>query len=258
MARKLRILMLCGDRQNAAYFHGKTKVVREEMNRDVEFVFVDPPLLIHTPTQSSEDYLASSSDVATLPAENMPRAWWTWADGSIYKYGDYETSLKFLRGVLETQGPFDGVWGFSQGACTASLLMALIETPSLHPVWAAPGANWPPKQFEFGILCGGFLATDPEYRNMLLQSRIRVPVLLAVGTADTTVATFHSDAFIDLFENKRVEYHSGNHFVPTKPSWRALYKGYIEGFQFDDLRAIDRLRSPSFDRNSGWDIPLHL
>lgn len=34
-------------------------------------------------------------------------------------------------------GPFDGIMGFSQGACMAAVIAALLEKPGLHPAWPA-------------------------------------------------------------------------------------------------------------------------
>lgn len=78
-----------------------------------------------------------------------------------------DASVARLRMILETQGPFDAIWGFSQGAATASLIVGLLEGPHRHPIFAAPareGYAWPPPPFKFAIFNSGFFPKDPRIR----------------------------------------------------------------------------------------------
>ena len=43
-----------------------------------------------------------------------------------------DATLKYIDEVAEAQGPFDGIIGFSQGACTAALLGMLAAHPDDH------------------------------------------------------------------------------------------------------------------------------
>ena len=67
-----------------------------------------------------------------------------------------DESLTYLHKAMIEQGPFDGIMGFSQGACMAAVLAALVspgighrlrsfrsfqlETPNLHPLWPSEPA----------------------------------------------------------------------------------------------------------------------
>jgi hypothetical protein len=65
-----------------------------------------------------------------------------------------DESLAYLHKAMVEQGPFDGVMGFSQGACMAAVLAALVgpglvssdfrslqlEKPNLHPMWPSEPA----------------------------------------------------------------------------------------------------------------------
>lgn len=44
----------------------------------------------------------------------------------------YEESIKLIEKVVETDGPFDGIFGFSQGACFVGLLCDLQHRGSKY------------------------------------------------------------------------------------------------------------------------------
>lgn len=120
--------------------------------------------ILDVPTTSSADF-DSSVDPASASLADRPRTWWfsEARDGQAH-YRRLDETLEYLRGILENEGPFDGCWGFSQGAAMAGILTLLVENPALHPVFAAPAThgstNWPPPQFKFAILGAGFEPQD--------------------------------------------------------------------------------------------------
>lgn len=65
----------------------------------------------------------------------------------------FDETLTYIHDFMVKNGPFDGIMGFSQGACMASILAALVgymlhalidpsqlEQPGLHPNWPAEPA----------------------------------------------------------------------------------------------------------------------
>ncbi|KAI5474463.1 dihydrofolate reductase [Pseudohyphozyma bogoriensis] len=259
MTRKLKILMLCGQGQNAAVFRGKTEPIRRDIDKNVEFVFVDPPYLSIRPTLSSADYsqpqldsvLDDNGTTVQKRPENIPRLWSFSGDLNAKDYRDIfgkdwdvVDCLKLVRRVMEEEGPFDACVGFSTGSTLAAIVMALLQNPKLHPVFDAPGPNWPPKQFEFAILAAGFYPSDKKIQ-MWFDDKIRTPTLMVLGTGDTVVGDVHSIPLTRCFANPRIEWHSGGHFIPTKPSWRAFFKAYVEQYLTDDTPRPELVRSPS-------------
>lgn len=225
MARP-RVLMLHGMLRNAHVLERKMRHILAAVGPEAEFVWVDsvrttllysrlqrltvclslteslpdewqPHVMRHPTVRRSlfpvaADYRSGvtlPSD-APPPPEGDPRCWWYASDHDT-QTGHFEgvtESLVLLRRVLIEQGPFDGVVGFSMGASIATLLLALIENPSRHPVFAEPGPSWPPRQFKFAIMVSGFLCRDQnELVREALRHGVRTPALLIFGATDTIV-----------------------------------------------------------------------
>ena len=99
-----------------------------------------------------------------------------------------------LRQVLESEGPFDGVLGFSQGAAVAAVLCALLQEGAgggglqLAGSTAADSSGSPDQlqPLRFAILCSGYASPVPEHRELLGRCRqaggIRLASLHIFGT----------------------------------------------------------------------------
>ncbi|KAK4704176.1 hypothetical protein P7C70_g2038, partial [Phenoliferia sp. Uapishka_3] len=122
--------------------------------------------ILDIPTNSSADFdSAIDANATSTPAELFPRTWWfSETRNGISHYRRLDETLMYLRNIMEKEGPFDGVWGFSQGGAMAGILTLLVENPQLHPIFAKEGANWPPPQFKFAILGAGFEPQDQVVR----------------------------------------------------------------------------------------------
>ncbi|GAA5887505.1 hypothetical protein JCM6882_001433 [Rhodosporidiobolus microsporus] len=234
-----RILMLCGYTQNAVIFSGRLGALRRTLKDKAELVFVDPPHIVDVPTDSAEDFKNKfDSDASAAPASDAdtPRAWWfakPAADGHCRQFSKFDETLVYLRDILEKQGPFDGVFSFSQGAACAAVLTALLENPSLDPIFAAPpkdpSVQWPPQPFKFAILSAGFFPLDPRV-SAYFDIKPKTPALHVLGRGDTIVGEERSVPLTKAFESARVEWHEGGHHTPSKASWRRFFEQYIACF----------------------------
>ncbi|KAL2808263.1 hypothetical protein BJX63DRAFT_40960 [Aspergillus granulosus] len=75
--------------------------------------------------------------------------------------------MDLIHETILEQGPFDGIFGFSQGA---SMIAAyLLEQATLHP------GNRLPVRFAIFASPGPILATDPAYTERLEASPLRRP-----------------------------------------------------------------------------------
>lgn len=111
--------------QSGPFFEAKTRTLQRHLRKafpaGISFHFPTAPVRI-VPAQYLE-YDAASDEEAELPDT------WGWnvrcgTYGS-FTYEGLEIGLDMLAHVLKTQGPFDGVIGFSQGAMMAAMLTSL-------------------------------------------------------------------------------------------------------------------------------------
>lgn len=125
---KLKILALHGYRQNADVFYMKTGSFRKVVHKWAEFTYITAPhkvLLV--------DEITENMDIGQGQDEEQ-YGWFFNRDDNTYrgirKGGPaigFEQSLKLIEDVFEREGGFDGILGFSQGACFAGLLCDLQQ-----------------------------------------------------------------------------------------------------------------------------------
>lgn len=116
--------------QNAAIFSRRMAVIRKALHPTAECVFVDAPHVVDQPTPTSNTAFDSDAQPASTNSEDTPRAWWfrkdiETAEGKKLHYKGLADSMDHIARVLKEQGPFDGVWGFSQ-------VCSLVRIPILH------------------------------------------------------------------------------------------------------------------------------
>ncbi|TFY76851.1 hypothetical protein EWM64_g7162 [Hericium alpestre] len=199
-----RILMLHGYTQNADIFRKRLSALRKTCGKNLEFVFVDAPIVLH-PADLAETFGTTVEDTSNLAALGAgeasaetddplltPRGWWK-TDVTGSKTTGMEESLEFFKGLLKDQH-FDAVFGFSQGAAMGAILAALPSGSIAESLFAQPYTT---------------------------------PTLHVVGKNDIVVIPERSQSLLDVSENKRVEYHDGGHFVPSKASWRNFLKAWL-------------------------------
>jgi len=206
--------------------------LRKTCGKDIELVFVDAPYVL-TPVDmaflnsssnsSSLDDLGAPEAVAEQDPALAPRGWWK-AQADRNQTAGLEESLALLRDIL-AKDQYEGVFGFSQGAAMAALLAALLEKPEVHPPFLIDGKP-PHPPLRFCVAVAGFRPRSPLCDSILLPS-YPTPTLHVLGKTDVIVVEERSKTLLDVSSNKRVEYHDGGHFVPSKASWRNFFRSYI-------------------------------
>lgn len=121
ITEKVRVLCLHGYRQNGDSFKSKLGSFRKHVQKYAEFVFIDAPHM----AKPLED-----------GAEPQPEqlSWWSNKDDGSFKgtnkngpaFG-FQDSLKLVEEAWKSQGPFQGLLGFSQGACFVGLICGLAK-----------------------------------------------------------------------------------------------------------------------------------
>ena len=147
--------------------------------------------------------------------------WWTF-DEALGEYTGVEESMERVREHIRTNGPYDGLLGFSQGACLVAMLLreAAQRVDAGEPT-TLPGVC-------FAILCSGFLPRDPMLRERFFEGSdggsgsvggappcpVAVPVATLHGAKDRL-----RESSLDLaatLGSRVILEHSGSHEVINK------------------------------------------
>ena len=223
-AARLRILCLHGYAQNGDFFRARTGALRKALKADFHF-----PTAPHPATAAFVD----GSDADT---RGTPTAWWNAAESdkrpsTSAKYEGYAESIDFVRTVIETDGPFDGVLGFSQGATIATLLcLASASAPPFRfailfsgffPRDATAGALVPAAALEMYAATGN--VDPPGADGSARPPPMPLPSVHFVGESDGLVPRVSSESLSACFDGGKIVDHAGGHCVPgTAPVRNAL------------------------------------
>jgi hypothetical protein len=127
------------------------------------------------------------------------------------RYEGWSKTKAWLVWLFQQSGPFDGVFGFSQGAALTSLLVGLRN--------AREAEDRIP--FDFAIMVGGFASNDGSHAYLYQRrSEYGLPSVHIIGGSDFVVPSSNSDRFARLFENPLILRHSGGHVIPDNPQIR--------------------------------------
>jgi hypothetical protein len=181
----IRVLCLHG-------YHGSGRILREQMRPltadlgpSIEFVHVDAPSI------TRGDF-----------------GWWH--EG----FRGWEQTRDWMVQLFEQQSHFDGIFGFSQGAALASLLVGMRDT-------AGQAAGSKPLDFEFAVMVGGFRSDSAMHADLYADTEsYTLPSLHIMGRSDSIVPIGDSRVLAEQFTSPVVLEHSGGHVIPGTPSIR--------------------------------------
>ncbi|GAA5808110.1 hypothetical protein MFLAVUS_001492 [Mucor flavus] len=227
---KLRILCLHGMVQNAVVFRKKTAVIRKKLDKMAELVYVTAPQFITDPKYTSEAHRAAAQD-ENAPEEGKPAAWWLPYDGKQTEEGYYvgfKESVTFLKDFMSREGPFDGVFGFSQGACLAAVMTLCLEDRTLAPSLFGPEFEHP--NFKFAILAAGFKPLPQKATQHIWTHKINTPTLHMIGEEDKLITPDLQQTLVDQCIDPEVIRHAGGHVVPSNAPSRNDTVAFITKF----------------------------
>lgn len=160
-------------------------------------------------------------------------AWWQARQphsAPFHEYVGLDLGLERIAAVLEQDGPFDGVIGFSQGAAAAAMTAALLE-PGRKEKFAEleknSGGTPFPAAFDrldhpslrFMVSYSGFVSTHPGYA-AFYDPLIATPSLHFHGTLDTILEESWARALLDACEHRSnghdgtLVVHPSGHSIP--------------------------------------------
>ena len=165
-------------------------------------------------------------------------------------YDGLRETFVALALMIRTEGPFDGVIGFSQGAALAALLISALERripSSDHNLPAAavhedllsalflPSAEQEQQQgpLKFGVLYSGFKAGDKRCAGFFQHDGegrgISTPTMHVWGAVDSVVEEGRGRELFEAFEGGKLVVHPGGHFVPCQRVWVGAVGGFVRG-----------------------------
>ncbi|KAF2972450.1 hypothetical protein GQX73_g1157 [Xylaria multiplex] len=170
-------------------------------------------------------YYPSGPFPSTPTALNEPTyAWWP-EDPTITEF----YTFRYLSNILDEEGPFDGIIGFSQGGSVASLIAALLERPKVARPSNFTTVHGP---LQLVISYSGYHEDDERLQQYYTQ-KIKTPILHFISSTDPVVAEERCFRLVKKCEDSddRVIVYTGSgfHRVPTtKMTAQALSRFLIE------------------------------
>jgi fermentation-respiration switch protein FrsA (DUF1100 family) len=239
--------MLHGYTQSGPLFQAKTGALRKTLQKafpsGCDLVYPTAPLRL---TPADETFLGNNE--GDEKEEIDAWAWWRRkGEGEPYTYDGLDVGLGKIAEVLKTEGPFDGVIGFSQGGACAGMVASLLEPgrrEAFEAKTAEGGMEFPGSfidadgqgvvhaPLKFAVSYSGFAARGKNPYHAFYEPKIRTKMLHFLGTQDVVVEEARSLALVEACESKEykyVVYHPGGHFLPStqKASVNALI-GFIK------------------------------
>nr|VZI08671.1 unnamed protein product [Spirometra erinaceieuropaei] len=208
----LRILCIHGYRQTGNFFREKSGAFRKIFKNSCEFVFIDAPLAI--------------PDVG----DNLQGlGWWFSREDSTFdaqEQTDYlsgfDKSVNTVKEALRSQGPFDGIFAFSQGAAFVTLLQILME--KFPEQWDAP-------KVQFCILVAPFKSRC-SLHTPLYALPIQMPTLIVYGLDDKVIPADMTKDLLDVYEPPHTTLvHPGGHLIPTNAEAKVAYRSFLDRFR---------------------------
>ncbi|XP_044254437.1 esterase AGAP003155 isoform X1 [Tribolium madens] len=214
---KLKILAIHGYRQNAETFKQKTGSFRKMVHKWAEFTYITAPhkvTLIDDLNQTDDINIGQSQDEEQY-------GWFFNRDDhtfrGIRKGGPaigFADSVKFVEEVFEKEGPFDGILGFSQGACFVGLLCDLQQR------------HLTKCKFNFAIMASGFKSGCLPHLKYFIET-ITLPSLHVYGESDKIIPTEMSGTLSEAFLEPRIVKHPGGHYLPATAAQKHAYQSFF-------------------------------
>lgn len=201
--RKLRILCLHGYRGSAKALQRQMRPLTQGLEQLAEFVCVDAPSLA---TGDFGWWHAVSSDVDDPEHPAM-------------RYKGWPETKTWLISLFQQSPPFDGVFGFSQGAALTSLLVGLRN----H------GEAEDRISFDFAVMVSGFVSNDGSHANLYRREpEYGLPSAHIIGESDVIVPSSSSDRLASVFKTPLFLRHSGGHIIPGNPQVRSGFIAFLQ------------------------------
>ena len=264
--RPLKILMLHGYTQSGELFHAKTRALEKHLQKLFPGCQLSYPTGPRRLRPSDIPGFDTSTTSDTQEIESF--GWWQRSDDAEpVLYVGFEDGMAKLAETLATEGPFDGVIGFSQGACASAMVASLLEGPERRKSFEKFHSSNPnsipfPTSFEkldhpplkFFIPYSGFAAPGERYQ-ALYNPHIMTPACHFLGSLDTLVDEAKARTLIDACggeDKTQVVWHPGGHFLPSSKQYLNAASDFIKGC----LQRDGGKQPPTEEKVEDMDVPF--
>ena len=210
--KKLRILCLHGYHGSASVLTDQMRMLTSGLGHLAEFVAVDAPSL----AKGSFGWWHAIRDEYAPGHKDDP------AGPRKERYHGWSNTCEWMISFFKSKGPFDGIFGFSQGAALTALLVGL-RSPD------GKATEQKPLTFNFAIMVGGFLADDLSLVSLYgSKASYDLPSIHIIGRSDIIVASEYSHEVAAKFNNPLVLEHDGGHVIAATPEIRKQVAFFLE------------------------------
>lgn len=258
--RTTKILCLHGFGQSGALMQEWTEGLVRQINEVAPTVFHFPTAHIALSTQNSKDFQSIPSKLRKQPSFAWNNHYLDWQR----QFSGLPLALSYLKIILQQEGPFDGLIGFSQGAAYGVALASLLEDASLAEECRLPLINHP--AFKFTILFSGCKVST--FRFAPLYREIKTPTLIYYFVDDKIIPSRWTAALAANCSDVILQAHREGHRIPRCPDIHRMVAGFMakhtgplmgteSDFASPDVEST-RLRCPSDWMNLIEETPFAL
>ena len=192
---------------NSDWFRQWLQPVEQGLQAKAEFVYAQGP--IACPAYEVRA-MVKQFQFKMPEARIGPNLNWCWYRATTAKPPHYlglDETLRYLCELIEREGPFDAVLGWSQGAVMAAIMAAQQQNGVGHNF----GLKWL-------LLCGGFLPGDAKVKR-LFEPAIQLPSLHVVGKLES-----------DFMRQRGIKLHAAFH----QADWLETPVGHVLPLKYPD------------------------
>ncbi|GCE98122.1 hypothetical protein ZYGM_001471 [Zygosaccharomyces mellis] len=239
-----KILMLHGFVQSGKIFSSKTGGLRKTLNKiGYDLLYPTSPmritkeeLMVLHNIQSDEvsDKKMASEFNTNTDGQEAYYGWWKRNRSSFQDFDVGQDVWDYLHDYVISNGPFDGIMGFSQGGAFAGYLLT-----NFHKILNLSYEQQPP--LKFFVTFNGFRLEAPQFQPSYDKHPLSTPSLHVQGEQDTVVS---ENRILSLYnscqEDKRTLLrHPGGHYVPNSKQYVSQICNWIQWVESQPHTPLD-------------------
>ena len=197
------------------------------MKNYAEFIFCESPHVIPKQNNDNENETCENEEKKlSEPIIQEEKGWWFSRSDKSYNACEitdcdtgFNDTLDFINIIFQKQGPFDGIFSFSQGASLGSILSQISFSNNERFNFI---------RFKFAILVAGFKSGQKQHDIFYnLENKINIPTLHLIGNGDKVIPSDMSLTLTNYFVNPKIHMHEGGHFIPVNAESKIAYIDFL-------------------------------